>query len=81
MILNADYFKTKWLTGTLYNRSKLVYVLLNEGDMVPEFYSCLKFIVQANLHVVFAQNIFVTPKICLHNMLHNIFHLSHSTDI
>ena len=48
-----------FLTGTLYDRSRLVYVLLNKGDIVPKHYSCLKFKVKANLHVVVFFKIFL----------------------
>ena len=36
-----------------YDCFKLIYACLNEEGKVREFYSCLKMIVQTDLHVVF----------------------------
>ena len=46
-----------FLTGFLYDCFNL-YAYLNEGDKVRECYSCLKMMIQANLHVGFCLNIF-----------------------
>ena len=42
-----------FLTEALYDRSKLIFGTLNEGDKVRECYSCLKLMIQAHLHVGF----------------------------
>ena len=42
-----------FLTGVLYDCFKLIYAYLNEGHKIREYYSCLKLIVQAHLHVGF----------------------------
>ena len=39
-----------FLTGILYDRFKLIYACLNEGDKFRKCYSCLKMIIQAHLH-------------------------------
>ena len=45
-----------FLTGILNDCFKLViYAYLNEEDNVCEYYSCLKVIVQAHVHVGFSQ--------------------------
>ena len=45
-----------FLTGILNDCFKLViYAYLNEEDNICEYYSCLKVIVQAHLHVGFSQ--------------------------
>ena len=48
-----------FLTEVLYDCSKLIYVYLNEGDKVREYYSCLKMIVQGHLHVGFSTIFFI----------------------
>ena len=46
------------LTGALYD-FKLLYVDLNEGDKVRGCYSCLKWMIQAHLHVGFFKMFFI----------------------
>ena len=48
-----------FLTEVSYNCFKLIYAYLNEGDKVREYYSCLKMIVQAHLHVGFSTIFFI----------------------
>ena len=43
-----------FLTRVLYDCFKLICVYLNEGDKVRECYSCLKTVIQAQLHVGFS---------------------------
>ena len=40
-----------FITRVLYDRFKLVYAYLSEGEKVRECYSCLKMMIQAHLHV------------------------------
>ena len=42
-----------FITGVLHDCSKLIYAYLNEGNKICEYYSCLKMIMQAHLHVSF----------------------------
>ena len=42
-----------FLTGVLHGCFKLIYQYLNEVDKVRGYYSCLKLMVHAYLHVVF----------------------------
>ena len=46
-----------FLTGVLYYYFKFIYAYLNEGDQVCECYSCLKMVIQADLHVGFSLNV------------------------
>ena len=39
------------LNRVLYDRFKLIYAYLNEGDKVRKCYSCLKRVTQAQLHL------------------------------
>ena len=50
-----------FLTGVLYDRFKLIYAYLMEGDKVCVCYSCLKMVIQAHLHVLFP-TIFFTKR-------------------
>ena len=47
------------LTGVLYYYFKFIYAYLNEGDKVWKYYSCLKMMIQANLHVGFSKTFFI----------------------
>ena len=48
-----------FLTGVFHDCFKLRYAYLTEGDKVCEYYSCLKSIVQAHLHVGFFTIFFI----------------------
>ena len=48
-----------FLTGALYDRSKLVYGYSNKRDKVHEYYSCLKLIIQVYLNVSFSKIFFI----------------------
>ena len=48
-----------FLTGVSYDRFKLIYANLNEGDEVRECYSPLKLMIQVYFHVVFLTKFFV----------------------
>ena len=50
-ILNKIILIKSFLTEVLYDCFKLVFAYLNEGGQVCEFYSCLKMVIQAHLHV------------------------------
>ena len=45
--------------GILYDCFKLIYAYLNEGDKVCECYSCLKMMIQSQLHVGFFKIFFI----------------------
>ena len=47
-----------FLTEVSYDRFKLIYAYLNEGEKIRECYSCLKMIIQAHLHVLFFSQYF-----------------------
>ena len=47
-----------FLTEVSYDRFKLIYAYLNEGEKIRECYSCLKIIIQAHLHVLFFSQYF-----------------------
>ena len=47
-----------FLTEVSYDRFKLIYAYLNEGEKIRECYSCLKMIIQAHLHVPFVSQYF-----------------------
>ena len=53
-----------FLTRVLYDCFKLIYDYLNEGDKVRECYSCLKIVIQAQLHVRFS-TIFIIKRASL----------------
>ena len=42
-----------YLTGVFHNCFKLIYAKLNEKNKFCEFYGCLKWMIQAHLHVDF----------------------------
>ena len=50
-----------FLTGVFYDRFKLIYAYLFEGDNVSEYYRCFKMTIKAQLHAdffkIFSQNV------------------------
>ena len=51
--MNKMIFIKSFQTGFLYDRFKLIYVYLSEGDKVSKCYSCLKMTIKAHLHITF----------------------------
>ena len=47
------------LNRVLYDCFNLIYAYLNKGDKVFECYSCLKMVIEANLHVGFFTRFFI----------------------
>ena len=47
------------LNRVLYDCFNLIYAYLNEGDKVCECYSCLKMVIEANLHAGFFTRFFI----------------------
>ena len=51
LVLNKTVLIKFFLTGALYDRSKLKYSYLNQGYKIWECCSCLKLMMQDHLHV------------------------------
>ena len=56
MVLISSFLTGSFLTG--YDRSKLIYEHLNDGDKVRECYSCLQLMIQPHLPVGFSEIFF-----------------------
>ena len=58
-VLNKIILIKSFSTGVLYDCFKLIDAYLIEGDQVCECYSCLKMVIQANLHIGFFTVFFI----------------------
>ena len=55
-----------FLIGVLHDHFKRIYAYINEGNKVHEFYSSLKMIMLAHLHVVFFTKFFIKRSSLIH---------------